>query len=234
MNRSQRGRSIKRSAASVAVRAAASMVALLLYLAGAPAFAQSTAVSWLLEGVVDPSSYLYTRKGGAGNLDGQAFSACARFDPLSAPNQSGDGTTYRAETSTTKPFIVVSIDFSGGLTVAIAKAGRAVQDYTTVYRDYPNPPNSQSIRLDVHHEILYPDGTYKGNLRFLWTQSISGVPASVMFADPNGGLSYSQPLNLLPEQWGEFNIVEMDKNSGTTLHLIGTFHLTSLKAVKSC
>ena len=194
----------------------------------------STAVTWLMEGVVDSGSYLFTRKGGAASIDGQTFSACAKFDPASAPNQSGDGTTYRAETSQTKPFIVVSIDFSGGLTVAISKAGRAVQDYTTVYRDYPTPPGSQSVRLDVHHETLYPDGRYKGNLRFLWTQSTSGVPASVMFVDPNGGLSYSQPLNLLPEQRGEINIIEMDKNSGTTLNLNATFRLTSLKAVKSC
>ena len=55
-----------------------------------------------------------------------------------------------------------------------------------------------------------------------------------MFVDPNGGLSYSQPLNLLPEQWGEINISERDKNSGTTLNPIGTFRLTSVKAVKSC
>ena len=55
-----------------------------------------------------------------------------------------------------------------------------------------------------------------------------------MFVHPNGGLSYSQPLNLLPEQRGEINIIEMDKNSGTTLNLNATFRLTSLKAVKSC
>ena len=169
MDKSRRERDVNSAAGSVAVRAAAAVVALLLCLVGAPAFAQSTAVTWLMEGVVDPGSYLFTRRGGAASLDGQTFSACAKFDPASAPNQSGDGTTYRAETSQTKPFIAVSIDFSGGLTVAISKAGRAVQDYRTVYRDYPNPPSSQSVRLDVHHETLYPDGTYKGNLRFLWS-----------------------------------------------------------------
>jgi hypothetical protein len=65
-------------------------------------------------------------------------------------------------------------------------------------------------------------------------QVISGVPASVMFVDPNGGLSYSQPLNLLPEQLGQINIIELDRNSGTTLNLIATFRLTSLKAVRRC
>ena len=105
MDKSRSERDVNRSAGSVAVRAGAAVVALLLCLVGAPAFAQSTSVTWLMQGVVDPGSYLFTRRGGATSLDGQTFSACAKFDPASAPNQSGDGTTYRSETSVTKPFI---------------------------------------------------------------------------------------------------------------------------------
>src|SRR5690348_11306791 len=111
---------------------------LVLGLACVSVHAQSTTVTLSMEGVVDPGSYLYTKKGGAGNLDGQTLSVCVRFDPSSAPNQSGDGTTYRIESSSTKPYVTVSLRFSGGATVAAPKAGTAAPDLTELYRDYPN------------------------------------------------------------------------------------------------
>jgi hypothetical protein len=140
------------------------------------ALAQSTGVALRIEGVVSPGSYLYTRKGGDGNLDGQTLVACVKFDPLSAPNQSGDGLTYRIESSSSKPYVTVSLSFSGGLNDSTSKAGTASPDTTELYRNYPNGSVNE-VLLSVHHQQLNPDGTYKGNFLFDW-QAFDGLGPS--------------------------------------------------------
>ena len=214
-------------------RVLAAVAALSVILWSAPALAQATAVTLLLEGNVDPSSYVYTRSGGSGTLDGQTFTACVKFDPSTAPYQTGDGLTYRIETSATKSYVTVALRFSGGLSTSISKTGTATPDLTELYRAYPNGHENEFL-LSVHHQVLNPDGTYKGNFQFGWSAFNDAGATSVLFVDPNGGLSYSQPLNLNVEQSGEFNIIELDKKSATTLQLVGTFRLTSVKSVKSC
>ena len=187
-----------------------------------------------IEGTVNPGSYLYTRRGADSNVDGQVIVACLKFDPSTAPNQSGDGTTYRIESSSLKPYVAVTLSFSGGLISANSRASTASPHATYLYRNYPNGATNEVI-FSVTDAQTNVDGTYKGRFHFVWQVSDTDGSGSTLFSDLSGGLSYFQPIELgARQQVAEFNVIELDKKAATTLHLVGTFIATSIVAVKGC
>ena len=196
--------------------------------------AQASSVTLLLKGVINPGSYVYTKAdGGNGNLDGGALSACVKFDPLSAPNQSGDGATYRQESSSTSPYVSVKLTLPGGIKLSTATGGIAAPELTQLYRNYANG-NANHVSFNITNAQLFESGAYRTRFRFHWGYTDNLGESSTLFLDPNGGLAYDQPFNVIGSTPGEFDLFRMDQNFGASYHYRGSFQLISIRAVKRC
>jgi hypothetical protein len=216
---------------------AGAAMAVAAVIAAVPMLAIAVTVSVKVEGVVNAGSYYYqAQKGGAGgvsgNLDGQSISFCFTFDPDLANDISTDGSTYRLESSSVD-YVSVVVRLADG-TVLKSPQAAAGTHHTALYRMYPNPAYTDSIRMYLDGDTFLRDGAIKEHWHVAWLATKTGAQPDI-YVSADAGLSYSQPLNLNgATQSGDFNLLGLNKSRATLYQYFGSMTASSTRSVKRC
>jgi len=147
-------------------------------------------------GVIQPgssTSATFTNGGASPSIwDNQSFSGQMTFDPYATTFYT-DNTSYFASISSDPTWLSISLNLPDG-TVANGNNATTANDAMHIYRNYANPAGTNDINLYVQHETIQ-GGAVVQTLRFgIALMDVAGLN-STLFSDPNGGVSFTQPIN---------------------------------------
>jgi hypothetical protein len=195
---------------------------------------QAAPIKLYFEGFIQTGSFAYDPGSSIPqNWDGLHFTGELGFDPQNTVVGTDD-LTYQLNTSSA-PVMTMSLNLPNGALVS-ADNMSSPQFLMELYRNYTNPADTNLLLLTLHNNDYLPNGgAWKSSFLFEWETGDHLGASSSLFSDPNGGISYTQPINLdgyafstlsnaaNHGQWGNFRV------AGSDYLYSGDFALTSIQ-----